>query len=182
MIPFQVWAEAWLRSFTGIAAFMQLRWSWPVAESVHFVGLTLLLGAIATWDLRLVGFMKHVPLAAFHKLIPIAVAGFALNAVTGTMFLMTYPDQYVYNAAFHLKVLCLLLAGLNVLLFYATTFRRVVTRGGGEQAPTLGRLSGAVSVALWISVIVCGRMITFLRPSPCVPGEALGLIAQCIVQ
>jgi hypothetical protein len=182
MIAFQVWAEAWLRSFTGVAAFMQQQWSWPVAESVHFVGLTLLLGAIATWDLRLVGFMKQAPAAAFHKLIPVAVAGFTLNAVTGALFLMTFPDQYVYNAAFHVKLLCLLLAGLNVLVFYLTTFRRLSTQDAGEQAPVLGRISGALSVALWLSVIVCGRMITFLRPSPCAPGEAAGLIAQCIVR
>jgi len=60
MIPFQVQFEAWLRSFTGLAAFMQMKWSWPAMESAHFIGLTLLFGSIAAWDLRLVGALKEI--------------------------------------------------------------------------------------------------------------------------
>ena len=182
MIPFQVQLEAWLRSFTTVGSFMQLHWAWPAIESAHFTGLTLLLGSIAAWDLRLLGFLKDVPVAAFHKLVPFAVLGFAINAATGFMFLTAYPDQYVYNPAFHLKVLCLALAGLNVTLFYLTSFHRISTLAGGEQPPLAGRLNGFVSLALWITVIVCGRMITFFRPTGCQPGEAIGFLARCIVR
>src|SRR5688572_6244437 len=135
MTAFQVAFEAWLRNFPGIAAFMQTRWGWPAIESTHFVGLTLLFGSIAAWDVRLLGAVKEVPLSAFHKLVPFAVLGFAINAATGFMFLVTAPEQYVYNPAFQLKVLCLLLAGLNVIVFYLTTFRRMATSGAGAQAP-----------------------------------------------
>lgn len=182
MIPFQVSLEAWLKSFTGVAAFMQMRWSWPIAESVHFVGLTLLLGSIGAWDLRLIGLMKEVPVAAFHKLVPFAVGGFAINAATGTLFLMSFPNQYVYNPAFHFKVLCLILAGVNVAFFYVAIFRRIGALGPGEQPPPLARFSGAASLALWIIVIVCGRLITFFRPALCDAGEAAGFIADCIVR
>jgi hypothetical protein len=181
MIPFQVQFEAWLRSFTSVADVMQMHWSWPAAESAHFIGLTLLLGTIAAWDLRLLGLLKDVPAAAFHKLVPFAVLGFAINATSGSLFLMTMPDQYVYNPAFHLKVFCLILAGLNVTLFYLTSFRRIAARSAGPQPPLLARLSGAVSLVLWITVIVCGRMITFFRPARCV-GEAVGFLADCIVR
>jgi hypothetical protein len=182
MIPFQVDLETTLRSFRQIAALMQSNWVWPIVESTHFVGLTLLFGCIAAWDLRLLGMAKHVPIAAFHRLIPYAVLGFAINAATGTLFLMGYPDQYVYNPAFHLKMLCLLLAGANVALFYVTMFRRVSPLGPGMQGPILARLNGAVSLALWVTVIVCGRMITFYRPVLCRPGEAVGFLANCIVR
>ena len=180
LIPAQVQLEAWLRTFTGIAAFMQQPWSWPLAESAHFIGLTLLLGAIAAWDLRLLGLLPEVPVAAFHRLVPFAVVGFAVNASTGFMFLVTFPDQYVYNSAFHLKVVCLLLAGMNVMLFYLTNLRRMAAAGPGEHLPLLGRLSGGVSIALWITVIICGRMITFFRPVNCDAGEVVGLLARCI--
>ena len=182
MIPVQVWLEAALRSFQDVAAFMQLPWSWPAAESAHFIGLTLLLGSIGAWDLRLIGLLKDVPIAAFHRLVPFAVLGLAINAVSGTLFLMTSPDQYVYNPAFHLKVLCLLLAGLNVAFFYVALFRRVSTLGPGAPPPAFARLSGALSLVLWITVIVCGRMITFFRPAVCNPGEAIGVLAECIVR
>jgi hypothetical protein len=182
LIPAQVQLEAWLASFTNIAWFMQLHWSWPAIESAHFIGLTLLLGSIAAWDLRLLGLLPEVPVAAFHKLVPFAVLGFAINASTGFLFLVAFPDQYVYNSAFHLKVVCLLLAGVNVVLFYVTNLRRMTEIGPGRQLPWIGRLSGGVSLVLWLTVIVCGRMITFFRPTGCDAGEAAGLLASCIVR
>jgi formate-dependent nitrite reductase membrane component NrfD len=130
----------------------------------------------------LIGFLRGVPVSAFHRLVPFAVAGFAINAATGSLFLMTDPDQYIYNPAFHLKILWLLLAGVNVAVFYLVVFRRVTTLGPGEQAPALARASGAISLALWIGVIICGRMITFYRPAGCAPGEVLGWLADCIVR
>ena len=109
MIPFQVSLESTLASFPQVAALMQLQWAWPLFESAHFIGLTLLFGSIAAWDLRLLGMVREIPLAAFHRLVPFAVIGFAINMTSGTFFLMTFPDQYVYNSAFHLKMLCVLL-------------------------------------------------------------------------
>jgi hypothetical protein len=182
VIHWQVQLEAWLASFTNLASFMQLHWSWPAIESVHFIGLTLLLGAIAAWDLRLLGLMRAVPVVAFHRLVPFAVGGFAMNATTGFLFLVTFPDQYVYNAAFHLKMLCLLLAGANVLLFYVVVFRRLQTLPAGEPLPVLARLSGGMSLVLWITIIVCGRMITFFRPALCSHGRTLGFLVDCIVR
>lgn len=182
MIPLQVWLESTLASFDRLAAMMHLHWAWPMAESAHFIGLTLLLGPILAWDLRLLGFAKQVPTVAFHRLVPFAVAGFVINVVSGCLFLVTYPDQYVYNAAFHVKMLCVLLAGVNVAAFYLATFRRVSTTGAGISLPALARLAGAVSIALWLTVIVCGRMITFFRPVVCRPGALANFIADCIVR
>jgi hypothetical protein len=161
---------------------MQLDWSWPALESIHFVGLTLLLGSIGASDLRILGFAKHVPITAFHRLIPFAVTGFAINAVSGTFFLMTYPDQYIYNPAFHLNMPCVMLAGINVVCFYLTVFRRVCSLEPESLASLLGKINGAVSLALWMTVIICGRMITFFRPNECGPSEALAFLAECIVR
>jgi hypothetical protein len=182
MIPLQVQLEAALRSFRQVASFMQLQWSWPLAESAHFIGLTLLFGSIAAWDLRLLGMVKDVPVKAFHRLVPFAVLGFAINIASGLTFLMTFPDQYVYNPAFHLKMLCIGLAGLNVAVFYLVTFRRVNALGPGMQPPLMARASGAISLILWTAVIICGRMITFFRPLPCDAGQIAGFLAKCVVR
>lgn len=183
MIPWQVRFEAVLASFARVEAFMETTtYAWGVVESIHFIGLTLLLGSIAAWDLRLLGVLRDVPVAAFHRLVPFAVLGFGINVASGSLFLMTDPDQYVYNSAFHLKLLCVALAGVNVVVFYVTMFRRVNSLGPGAQLPPLARLNGILSLVLWITVIVCGRMITFYRPNLCRPGQALGLLANCIVR
>src|SRR5687768_5642711 len=164
MAPFQRWLELTLGSADTVAALMETPWAWPIAESVHFIGLTLLFGSIVAWDLRLLGLAKGVPIAAFHHLVPLSVLGFALNASTGSLFLMTYPDQYIYNPAFHFKVLCLALAGVNVLVFYAATYRHVSVLPPDRGAPFGARAAGVISLACWTAVIIFGRLITFYRP------------------
>jgi hypothetical protein len=180
MSGIQIWLHQTLLKGTAVASFMQTDWGWPTVESVHFIGLTLLFGTIAVWDLRLLGMAKHIPVTEFHRLVPFGMLGFAINASSGSMFLMTEPNQYVYNPAFQFKMLLLGLAGLNVLVFYTTAFRRLVALAPGVGAPRLAKIFGAVSLGCWIGVIVCGRLITFYRPFACGPGDATAFILQCI--
>jgi hypothetical protein len=180
MGEFQMWLEQMLASVGPIRSLMRNSSAWPIVESVHFIGLTLLFGSIAAWDLRLLGMAKRVPIVAFHRLVPVAVLGFAINATTGFMFLTGFPDQYVYNRAFHFKLLFLALAGLNVLLFYVTTFRRLAAGAAGDADPLSARVAGAVSLTCWTAVIFWGRMITFYRPNPCLRDEAMALLVQCL--
>ena len=180
MGPFQMWLHDTLLRGTAVAAFMRTDWGWPTIESVHFIGLTLLFGTIAVWDLRLLGMAKRIPLAEFHRLIPFAVVGFAINAASGSMFLMTEPNQYLYNPAFHFKVLLFALAGLNVLIFYAFVFRRFGGLAAGVDGARVVKIFGAVSLACWIGVIICGRLITFYRPFACEPAGATAFIVECI--
>jgi hypothetical protein len=182
MGPVQVWLVDTLSSATTVANIMHTKWGWPSMESLHFIGLTLLFGSIAAWDLRLLGVARRVPIVAFHRLIPFAVLGFTINAATGSTFLMTEPDQYIYNPAFHLKLLFLTLAGVNVLVFYVTVFAHVKALGPDAEAPPLARVNGALSLIFWLAVIVCGRMLTFYRPVPCGPGDVVGFLANCILR
>ena len=92
-------------------------------ESVHFLGLSLLIGAIGLFDLRLLGLAKRIPIAALHRLIPWGLTGYGINIVSGAMFLMTEPDQYIYNPAFHFKLLFMGVAGFNALAFYLLAYR-----------------------------------------------------------
>jgi hypothetical protein len=154
----------WLQS-TDISWVMNnVQWAWPVCESIHFIGLSLLLGTVGFFDLRLLGFARRIPLAALHRLIPLGVGGFVMNAATGVCFLAGTPDQYFINAAFQAKVLFFLVAGLNVAAFYLLMFRRVRQVGPGEQAPLLARIIGGVSLCCWIGVMTAGRLLTFYRP------------------
>jgi hypothetical protein len=155
--------EALLLGFsqrTGIFDLMHTPWGWPVVESLHFIGLSLLLGSVGLFDLRVLGLARALPLRALHQLVPFGVAGFALNLVTGVMFVSSVPDQYVYNPAFQSKLLFMAAAGINMLLFYRFAWRGLGT-ARGEQ---LAQLGAAVSLLCWLGVIVGGRLITFYRP------------------
>jgi hypothetical protein len=137
---------------------------WPVMESLHYIGLALLFGTVALYDLRVLGLAKAAAPSALHRLVPWGVAGFAINLVTGTMFLASQPEQYVYNAAFKFKLALLAIAGLNVLLFYSWAFAGVRNLGPGDDAPWRAKLVTGVSLIAWIGVMVAGRLLTFHRP------------------
>jgi hypothetical protein len=125
--------------------------------------MSVLVGTVGLFDVRLLGFARGVPFAAFHRLIPLGIAGFALNAVTGICFLTAFPDQYLFNAAFQVKVALIAVAGLNVALFYAGTFSSLATLRPEDPPPLRARIAGAVSLAAWIGVMAAGRLLTFFR-------------------
>jgi hypothetical protein len=154
----------WL-STTPLAGYMHGRWEWPVAESLHFIGLSMLVGAVGLFDLRLLGLGRKIPISAMHRLIPWGVAGWSINFVTGICFLTAEGYQYMYNPAFHLKMLSMAIAGVNVLVFYTTMFRKVKMLGPGENAPVAARIIGGVSLVCWFGVILFGRLLTFYRPT-----------------
>ncbi len=179
MANFQVALVHWLANAAPpIAEFMRSKWGWPMAESIHFLGLSMLVGCIGLFDLRLLGMAKRIPIAALHKLIPWGLLGFAINITSGSLFLLTEPDQYIYNPSFQFKVLFITLAGANALTFYATTYGRATRPDAPPDAPRTAKVIAAVSLSLWIGVIVCGRLLTFFRPGDCGPAGP-GVIADC---
>jgi uncharacterized membrane protein len=179
MHDFQVWLVSWLASHPAIADMMHTHWAWPIAESLHFLGLCLLIGGVGTFDLRLLGVARRVPIAAMHRLIPWGILGFAINISTGSLFLLTEGNQYIYNPSFHLKLIFVMIAGVNAATFYLTSFRRVFGPDAPLDAPRHAKLIAAISLSAWIGVIICGRLLTFFRPAPCM-GEQTSLMLTCV--
>jgi hypothetical protein len=148
----------------GIYDLMYSAWGWTIAEIVHFIGLCLLIGTVGMFDLRMMGLVKGLSLAALHRLVPFGIGGFVLNAVTGVMFVVSTPDQYLYNPAWQIKLVLLAIAGANMILFYLTTARAVNALGPDDTPPPAARAFAAVSLLSWIGIITAGRVITAFRP------------------
>lgn len=140
------------------------RWAWPIFESLHFIGMSLLIGTVGVFDLRLLGFARRVPLAALHRLIPVGITGFTLNAITGACFICATPDQYIFNMAFRVKATLIIVAGLNVLFFYSRVFRKLESLPQQAPPPIGARIAGGISLCAWIGVMSAGRLLTFFRP------------------
>jgi uncharacterized membrane protein len=149
---------------TGIYTFMNSPWGWPIAESIHFLGLCLLIGTVGLFDIRVMGFAKEISLIELHRLVPVGVAGYLLNVSTGTMFLSTAPDQYLYNPAVQSKFFFMLLAGLNMAFFYATTATAIKSAPDNTNILLRAKIMAGISLTCWCAVIVCGRLITYYRP------------------
>jgi hypothetical protein len=176
MQTLQRWLVTTLEQPSTVRTLMEMTWSWSIAESIHFIGLCLLIGAIGSFDLRLLGVARRVPIAAMHRLIPWGLLGFGLNALTGVLFVMTYPDQYLYNPSFHFKVLFLTIGGLNASAFYLTQAGTVLGPEAAADAPARAKVIAAISLSAWVAVIVCGRLLTFYRPGPCLRDVARVLL------
>ena len=105
MHAFQIWLVTSIRLHSPVAKMMHTAWGWPMAESLHFLGLCLLIGSIGAFDLRLLGVGRRVPLSAVHRFIPFGLMGFAINMTTGLLFLLTGASDYWVKGAMDLSQL-----------------------------------------------------------------------------
>lgn len=163
-MPMEAW-EVWVRS-TALSHFVlgHELWTWPALEMLHYLGLSLLFGTIGLFDLRVLGLIRRIPAAALHRLIPWGIAGFFLNLLTGLAFFSGHPEQYAYNAAFHWKLAFLALAAANVACFYLIAFGELCNLAPHAQIPRKAKVLTGISLVCWLSVLVCGRLLTFHRP------------------
>ena len=152
----------WLKSTALSQLMLSEPWIWPLCETLHFIGLALLVGAAGLFDLRLMGFLKSVPLSAAMAMRPWAAAGIVINLVTGVLFFVGTPDQYINNPAWWAKVLFLAIAVANIAFFETTQGRRMLAMTAGDDMPVSFKIVGAVSIASWLGVLYFGRMLPFL--------------------
>lgn len=136
-------------------------WVWPACETLHFIGMPLLFGVVLIVNLRMLGMMKSISYAALHRLLPLGALGFVMNVVSGMVFFMASPDMYILNMGFTLKIVFLLLAGINVIYF--TVFDEPWTIGPEKAAPARAKLIAAVTTVSVLGVMYFGRMLPFLR-------------------
>ena len=144
----------------GLAIGGDVPWLWPAFETLHFVGMALLIGCVGALDLRILGVGKALPFSPMHRLVPWGILGFAINFTTGVGFYLGNPSQY-QSWAFAAKVLFILLAGANAVLFYTTGLKRQLDPiGAGEDAPFNAKVMAMGSLFLWFGVIFWGRMLS----------------------
>jgi hypothetical protein len=152
----------WLKGTALSQLVVNSPWMWPACETLHFIGLALVIGIAGLFDLRLMGFMKGVPVAAIMQMRPWAALGVVINLVTGVVFFVTAPDQYIWNTAWWAKVFFLAVAILNIAFFETRHGRELLTMAPGARTPTSFKIAGAVSIVSWLGVLYFGRMLAFI--------------------
>jgi hypothetical protein len=157
----------WLR-VTQLSLLFQAHvgWLWPLCESLHFLGLSMLIGAAGFFDLKLLGLLRAVPIQAAWKLVPWAKGALFINLVTGLVFLISQPEQYATNVSMWFKMLFLLVAGVNALVFERLYARKLMMLEPQADMPLGARVIGGVSLVSWFAVLYFGRMIPYLIPNP----------------
>lgn len=116
----------------------------------------MVVGGIGLLDLRLLGYGRGMDAAALGRAVtPIAVAGFAVMAVSGALLFVADARALVASPLFLAKLVLVLLAGLN-----AAAFRLAWPELASAVRPA-ARLMAAGSLTLWVSVVILGRLIAY---------------------
>jgi len=158
------WLTA-LQDVPVVAALRASRWSYAAVNASHIVGIALLVGAIVPLDLRLMGcWRRFVSIRALAKvLVPVAAAGLLIAIAAGFMLFSIRAVQYASLGLFQVK-LALILCGIgNGLLLRRAVAWETASHDIGVLPPARLRAAGAASIAIWLSVLVCGRMLAFLE-------------------
>lgn len=134
----------------------------PWIETIHVLAVVAVVGTISIVDLRLIGLNAHVKSVRrlMIQLLPITWTAFAIALPSGFLLFSSKAVTYAANWPFRIKMLLLLVAGLNMMLFHL-----IVHRGGHRwdegKTPLMAKVAGLTSLALWIGIVACGRWIGF---------------------
>jgi hypothetical protein len=144
-------------------ALRQSFWVYPIVNAGHIVGLALLFGAIVPLDLRLLGVWRTVPLAAMSRiLLPVAIAGLALAVPTGILLFSVRATEYAATPLLWIKFALIACAIANALLLRLSLAWAVAEHSDLSGTMPRLQLAGALSIGLWLAVILAGRMIGYL--------------------
>ncbi len=159
---------AWLEATPAGTWVRESLYGFPILVAIHILGLTLSAGIVVWFDLRLLGIsMRRVAVSTvYRRLMPWAFVGFTSMFVSGGVLLSGFAVSAYGNWYFRLKMAALLLAGVNALVYHKVTERRIAEWEFAERPPSPARLAGLLSIVLWITVIMAGRMVAYTLYSP----------------
>jgi Family of unknown function (DUF6644) len=153
----------WLYDTPWAATIRSNELLFPWFESVHVLAITLVLGSIAVVDLRLLGITsRNRPVTKLiGEVLPVTWVAFAVAALTGSTLFASNAVEYIHNFPFRMKMLLMLFAGINMVVFHAVTYRGVGTWDEIGRTPFAARVAGGLSITMWIAIVAFGRWIGF---------------------
>ncbi|MGD0909348.1 MAG: DUF6644 family protein [Candidatus Acidiferrales bacterium] len=155
----------WLYASSFGTAIRESQYGFPLIETAHVLGITVLVGTVAIVDLRLLGLvMKREPVSdVLEQVLPLTWGGFVIMFVSGSLLLLSKAELYYGNPLFRIKLGLLLLAGLNPLIFHSTVYRSVSAWGESQVTPKRAKLAAVLSLTLWSAIVVTGRAIAYFH-------------------
>jgi hypothetical protein len=153
----------WLQgTWVGVLVAESL-WGYPLLETIHSIGMAMLIGSLGLINLRVLGFKRELPLLGTSELLPLAWLGFTLNALSGTLLFTSDAVYFFSSWTFRVKMLLVVLAGLNAAMLGQRVFRVAAGTGAVTTEPTSGTKGIALlSLVFWIGAACAGRLIAYL--------------------
>jgi hypothetical protein len=153
---------AWLETTPIANAIRTIPWIYPALETSHYIGLAMLVGGIMLIDLRLLGFAARLQLRSIVGLLPFIWVGFIINAISGTLIFIYGATNFSANAAFRVKLVLILLAGINALIFTVAAARAGDRWIDSGRVPAPVKVIATASLLLWLGVVAAGRWMAYV--------------------
>jgi hypothetical protein len=153
----------WLADTSWSVELHESQYAYSIVESVHVWAMSVFFGLVVMFDLRLLNWtFRKVPVSEFNRrVLPWTITAFVIMVISGTLLFYAIPLRSFQNIFFRTKMLLLLLAGLNVWFFHARVYPAVANWDTEAPPPRTARVAGALSLVLWICIVVSGRMIAY---------------------
>jgi hypothetical protein len=174
----------WLGNTRWSIALIESLYVWSFLEAAHVITLGLFVGTVVMMDLRLLGVsFRRVPASEFTgRILPWTRGAFVVMTITGLLLFYSSPLRYYQNFFFRVKLLMLLVAGLNVWLFHSRIHKRVSEWDLDRSPPRAARVAAVVSLVAWACVVVAGRLTAYnwfdcwMQPQPAFINWAAGCV------
>ena len=151
----------WLQgTWVGVLVAESL-WGYPLLETIHTVGMAMMIGSLGLINLRVLGYKPDLPLLDTRALLPLAWLGFTLNAVSGTLLFTSDAVYFWDKYTFRIKMVLIILGGINAALLGQRVFREAAA---GVPAPPVAagtRWIAFLSLVFWFGAVIAGRLIAY---------------------
>jgi hypothetical protein len=133
-----------------------------LVETLHLIAMASIVGAAFIVDLRLLGVSRNMSVRALLRhALPFSLAGFLVAVPTGLVMFTAHASDYLTHPAFPIKLALILAAGVNAGVFHTGVGQASAAWDTGAAPPVGARIAGALSLAFWIAVVVCGRLLQY---------------------
>ncbi len=153
----------WLENTVMGTAIRESAWLFPTIETGHLFGIISLVASTSILDLRLMGlaFLGMPVSKMFSRCLVWAWAGFSVQIITGFLLFSSEATKMYDNRVFQIKMLLILLAGLNGLVFHFAAYRKVSAWDNSRVTPLSAKFAGGFSILLWFGIVAAGRWISY---------------------
>lgn len=150
----------WLQNTWVARLVAESLWGYPTFETIHTMGMALLIGSLGLINIRILGFKSELPILETRRLLPLAWLGFTLNAISGTLLFTSDAVTFAASYTFRLKMILIILGGINAGLIGSKIFGQTIANG--PVTPTTGaKWLAGTSLVFWFGAVICGRLIAY---------------------
>jgi hypothetical protein len=151
----------WLQATPPAVFVAETLWAYPLFETLHTLGMALLIGSLGLINLRILGYKAELPLVGTLDLLPLAWLGLTVNVISGLALFLSDAVYFWSSLTFKIKLGLIVLAGINAFVLSQSVFRDA-RRGGAIGSNWLPRILAGSSLVFWVGAIIAGRLIAYL--------------------